>query len=389
MPTRPRSDLRAGLFIAVSIGLIFGAIVAIKGVKSVFVRETVRKVRFALSDDLGGLRIGDDVRVGGFKVGIVRSIDIVGADAATDAADRKPYILIRFTMPERYPLGVDAHVFVQSTLTGTTDLNFDSLGAGQPLPADAELAGHPSDFASVLAELGAAAPDLRQIVATVRTSTLPHIDAATAKLPDTLASFRATADHTTAAVDTAGSIFGDTKPDVRGTMANLHQITDQAKGRLPELLDRATGLIAQATTTIDDARGVMGDVRATAANAKQLTASARDLVVGNKAKLDGTIAGLKLTGDNLKEATAEIRRNPWRLLYTPGPGEMDNLELYDAARQFAEGANHVDDAALALRDALHNPDVSRDQVAKLVDRLTDATSHFHGVEQKLWASVKQ
>ena len=101
------------------------------------------------------------------------------------------------------------------------------------------------------------------------------------------------------------------------------------------------------------------------------------------------IAQLKTTGDNLTQATAEVRRSPWRLLYKPGPGEMDNLELYDAARQFADGANHVDDAALALRDALRNPSTDPDQVRKLIQRLTEATDHFQGVERKLWTSVKQ
>ncbi len=132
----------------------------------------------------------------------------------------------------------------------------------------------------------------------------------------------------------------------------------------------------------------MADVRGTLANTRALTAGARDVVLNNKGKFDGVIASLKNTSDNLKEATAEVRRNPWRLLYKPAPGEMDNLALYDAARQFAEGANHVDDAALALRDAMQNPNVDHDQVQALVGKLNDSFDHFNAVEQKLWSSVK-
>ena len=387
MANKQRSDIRAGLFILLSLGLAVAVVVGIKGVKSIFARDAVRHVRFGLADDLGGLRVGDDVRVGGFKVGVVRTIDIVGV--GNEKSDGGPHLRVGFTFPTDYPLGADAHLAVQSTLTGTTDLNFDSLGGGQPLAADAELAGHPSDFSELFAQLGTAAPDVRDILAKIRTSTLPKLDAATAKLPETIASFKQTAEHTTAAVDTAGSVFGDTKGDIRGTMANLHEITDTAKARLPEMLDRAGKLVDQATTTIADAHASMADVRATAANARELSASARDVVVNNRSKFDTTIASLKSTGDNLAQATAEIRRNPWRLLYKPGEGEMDNLALYDAARQFADGANHVDDAALALKDALKNPSVNGAQVQKLVDRLTESTTQFHAVERKLWTAVKQ
>ncbi len=384
MPNRNRSELRAGLFIVFSVVLIFAAIVAIRGVRTVFAEETVRKARFALNDDLGGLRVGDDVRVGGFKVGIVRTIDILGLDKGQQA-----YIAVQFTMPEKYPLTDAAQLNVQSSITGTTVLNFDSLGTGNVLTADQELIGHPSNFSALLAQVGQAAPGIRQIIETIRTTTLPHINDATAKLPETLASFHTTADRATLAVDQVGSVFGDTKSDIRGTMANLHQITDTGRRELPGLLTRMNKLIDNATATIDDAHAAMADIRATAANARQLTGSARDVVVNNKAKFDGAIASLKLTGDNLKEATAEIRRNPWRLLYQPHAGEMDNLALYDAARQFSDGANHVDDAALALRDALANPSVDKDQLKGLVDRLNTAFDHFNGVEQKLWTSVKE
>ncbi len=96
----------------------------------------------------------------------------------------------------------------------------------------------------------------------------------------------------------------------------------------------------------------LDDVEQTMANARDLTASARELLVANRGKLFAMVASLKTTGDNLKAASAEVRRSPWRLLYKPAPGEMANLNLYDSARQFAEGANALEDAATALRDSL-------------------------------------
>src|SRR5258705_7340940 len=131
----------------------------------------------------------------------------------------------------------------------------------------------------------------------------------------------------------------------------------------------------------------MSDVQATMASAKDLAAGARAVVVGNKTKLENMIASLKTAGNNLKAATAEIRRSPWRLLYKPAKGEMANLNLYDAARQFAEGANDMNDAATALRDALNSKDVDGKQLQSLVDKLDESFTSFQKVETVLWEKV--
>jgi hypothetical protein len=133
----------------------------------------------------------------------------------------------------------------------------------------------------------------------------------------------------------------------------------------------------------------MGDVQATMASAKDLAASAKAVVVGNKTKLDTMIASLKTAGDNLKEATAEIRRSPWRLLYKPAPNEMANLNVYDAARQFSEGAGQLNDAAGALRDAIKDKQSSPEELKKLMEKVDQSFANFMQVEDKLYGSVKE
>ena len=120
-----------------------------------------------------------------------------------------------------------------------------------------------------------------------------------------------------------------------------------------------------------------------------MTASANSVITGSKSKLEAMIASLKTTGDNLKNASAEIRRSPWRLLYTPKKGEMNNLNIYDSARQFAEGANDLNDAAQALRDALHDKSAQPEQIRTLMDKVEKSFTKVNDVEQKLWTEVKE
>jgi hypothetical protein len=122
---------------------------------------------------------------------------------------------------------------------------------------------------------------------------------------------------------------------------------------------------------------------------RNMTGSANSVITGNKSRLDGMIASLKATGDNLKYASSEIRRSPWRLLYKPPKNEVSNLNIFDSARQFAEGANDLNDAASALRDVMNNKNASPEDVKKMMERVEKSFTNFSEVEKKLWAEVKE
>jgi ABC-type transporter Mla subunit MlaD len=373
MAKQDRSALRAGLFIVVTVVLIGGIVVGIKGVRTFVTPVVERKARFALSSDIGGLRIGDDVRLGGYKVGVIRRIEVQGLEEG-----QQPGILITFTIPTKYALHENAHIAVQTGLTGSSDLNIDNLGSGTELTDAGELTGGADSLTELKASLAKAGPEFTSLLADLH----PKVDAVLGKAGNAL-------DHGSEAFAEIGSLFGDTKPDIRGTLANLHAITGSAKAKVPDILEHADAALVKIGNSLDSAQAALQDIQATASNAKDLTGSARAVLLGNRGKLDAMIASLKTTSDNLKGASVEIRRSPWRLLYKPAPGEMDNLTLFDAARQFADGANSVNDAALALRDAMKTPGVDHDQVRKLVEKLNSAFGNFDEVEQKLWKAVKE
>ena len=150
MPQKERSQFKAGLFIIISVLLIFGVVIAIKGVRTVFVPVDERTVRFNLSDDLGGLRIGDEVRIGGFKVGVVHRIDLKGLQDG-----QQPGLVVTFSMPREYALHTNAHIAIQTTVTGTSVLNIDNIGSGDVLTGDTVLTGHPGALTALIASLTA------------------------------------------------------------------------------------------------------------------------------------------------------------------------------------------------------------------------------------------
>jgi ABC-type transporter Mla subunit MlaD len=388
-----RNAFKAGLFIVISTILAIVIVLSIKGLGLAEQRDT-RAVVFRLSDDLGGLRVGDDVRVGGHKVGVVRGIDPVALDT-TD-----PRLLVTFAIPSKYRFRADTVVGVQTTLTGSSSLNIADLGKGAFVAESKVLEGRPDPKSTALASLGDAAPLITAVVKDVREQTIPRANAAIdsfkktgdagtdlvkhvhTKVDPIVGKYDQVADKTGNMMDSVTGMIGPSTTDFKGTMANLNAATANLREKLPAMMTKVEGAVDGATRALED-------VQKTVANTKDISASVKSVVGRNESKLEGIILSMKTTGDNLKAASAEIRRSPWRLLYKPGPGEMGNLNLYDSARQFAEGANDLNDASQALRDALKSGTADAQEVQKLVNRLEKSFAQFREVEGKLWTSVRE
>jgi phospholipid/cholesterol/gamma-HCH transport system substrate-binding protein len=399
-----RNAFKAGLFIIASVVLALGVIIAIKGVGRFLEPMQHPTVRFTLKDNVGGLSPGDEVRIGGAKVGVVRNVEIIENGDGTQSID------IAFTFPQRFELHKDATVAIESTVTGVSVLNFSSLGTGQALADGETLTGR----SSALTALFESAPEIAALVRDIRGVTVPKVNAGLDRATETITTFNTTgqtatdfikdlklrldpitqryyavADTAKTALQNVGDLFGDTRSDFRTTVANLRDATGTVKERLPSVMDKVDGLLTNVTSAVNSTNAALEDVKKIAANTREVSGTARQVLVGNRGKIDGMIAALKATGDNLKAASSEVRRSPWRLLYKPAPGEMANLNLYDSARQFAEGAGQLNDAALALRDALKDPQAQDADVQKLVDKLDDTFANFSAIEQQLWEQVKE
>jgi ABC-type transporter Mla subunit MlaD len=402
---KERNALKAGIFMIVCLGLLIGGVLMIAGSSTFFEKRQIRTVVFSLEDNVGGLRVGDEVRIGGFKVGSVRAIDVVGVNSE----DEEPRVVVTFAMPEKYIVREGSRISVETTVTGSSALNIDYLGKGPEMPMAASLKGQPSWMSLI----GKIVPEAQGLLSDARTVTLPKINITIEQAGKTVAAFESAGTeatqlikHVRTKIDPAvdkyhqvgdrasemmveiRDLFGDTKGDFRDTIANLSATTGALKEKLPVAMDRVNDVLARVQDNIGVAAEALADVRKTAENAKEITGSARSIITSNRTRIDNMIASLKTTGDNLKAASAEIRRSPWRLLYKPGPGEVANLNLFDSARQFAEGANDLSDAATALRDALAAGQ-GDEQILPLVEKLEKTFSKFSEMESTLWERVRE
>jgi ABC-type transporter Mla subunit MlaD len=394
---KQRNALRAGVFMMLSLAMVVFVIIAISGSGRFTQSFSTYAVAFSLSDDIGGLRAGDDVRIGGLKVGSVRDIQIRQIPAAGDQPQH-PAIIVFIDLPAKYPLGADAGVSLQRTLTGAAAINIDSLGV-TPAIAGNYLRGQPDAISGLMANLKIASgklnTDLDKLGDTADSFTMTGFTATQTvqdlhvRLPEIVARYDAVAQAAVQMLGTVHNLLGPSTTDFHATVANLRQISTDLHEKLPGILDRLHGVLGKTDIAVGRAAQAMTDIESTAVNTRDLTASLRSVITDNRGKLDTIIASLHATSENLKYASIEIRHSPWRLLYQPKPDEMTNLNIYDSVRQFAQGADSLDDAAEALRDALRDKNADPQQVKKLMDHLNDSFAQFQQVQQKMWSDIKQ
>jgi ABC-type transporter Mla subunit MlaD len=352
-------------------------------------------VGFTLQDNVGGLRKGDDVRLGGLKVGTVEEIRFVKAGSLSDNRPPTDGIIAWISIPADYVLATDATVSIETSLTGVTAVNISNLGRGEQLASDAVLVGKPdalTAFKNSLADFG---PKLNADLDKVH-STLDTYDKAGSKasvdihelVADLHARLKQVSDSAQAALDSIHDLLGPSTTDFHQSVANVRDLTNTLKEKAPPLTASMQALLDKLNNTVARAQGAVDDVRITAANAKDITTTARSVILRNQTRIDEIVAGVKKASDNIDQATVEIRSSPWRLLYKPTPDEMANLNLYDAAREFADGADSLSDAAGALRDELKDPQADPAKIAKMYDNLMDQFSKFQQAEDGLWSKVQ-
>jgi ABC-type transporter Mla subunit MlaD len=395
---KQRNALRAGVFMMLSVAMMIFVIVAISGAGRFTQRFNTYPVEFSLSDDVGGLRVGDEVRIGGLKMGDVRDIQIRQVAAVGDEP-KHPAVVVFIDLPAKFVIGADAGVSVQRTLTGAAAINVDSLGGDAPLGAGEYLRGRPDPLNGLIANLKVASvrlnTDLEKLGDTADSFTMTGFSATQTvqdlhvRLPEIVARYDEVCEAAVRMLGTVHALLGPSTGDFHATISNLRGISADLHEKLPGILDRLHGILGDADIAVGRAAQAMADIEATASNARDVTRSLRSIVVDNRSRLDGIIASLNATSENLKYASIEIRHSPWRLLYQPKPDEMSNLNIYDSVRQFAQGADSLDDAAGALRDALHDKNADPQQVKKLMDHLNDTFTQFQQVEQKMWSAIKQ
>lgn len=387
--------VRAGVFVVLAaiagLALLFAL-----GPAAQWLNPTpTRYVRFPIEAGVAGLSPGDPVRLGGVKVGVVSGVSV--SEHGGDEGGQQ--VVVAFELPGRFELRKDAGITVGGTLTGLAWLEITSLGKGAAATGDDAIVGKPGTFQVLLTQLGDLAPRIGVAVSNIDRETIPRLNAALDS-GNTLAKridghvdpiAKEVTDFTDAGTGAAAGVrdvLGDSAGDIRGTLSRLHGVTRTADEKLPGLVQRMDSLINEGETLAKTLNASSDDLSGMLGNARALSEDARSLVSRSRGRIERIMTSVDAAALDAKLAIGEVRRSPWRLLHKPADREEQLLDLYAAARQFADGAREVNEAAAALRDAATDPQVDEATLATLLQNLETQAAALGEAQGLFWERAR-
>jgi ABC-type transporter Mla subunit MlaD len=414
---RHRNNVRAGIFVTLSLLLALFVMIQISGVvKRLMQATTPYRVSFTVKSGIGNLKAGSEVRIGGVPMGRVKSVDPI---LLPDAPFEK--IEVSFRVNSDVVMYSNAVILIGSPLLGSDSwLDIPNVGNDgiDPLtkakttkvPPDGLIEG--SAGAGMLTTLLGADNKERadEIIENVRlvsvdardfSKVLPQIrNDYDQKITPILDDVKTFADRfpgwgdqvdkvmqwavdagprIDAAIAKGDDLLGQARDMVAENRPNIKDITDNVKTTSERLnnetIEKVHKLLDSGQQGVDQAVALIESLRV------DYNAWATD--VGE------SLANANLASQQLKLAMIEVRRSPWKVLYRPSDDELQHELLYDATRSFAIAAADLKASSESVRrivdqqPALLQDPQNKEAFQRLTTNLLESLKTYEKAQQDL------
>jgi ABC-type transporter Mla subunit MlaD len=274
-------------------------------------------------------------------------------------------------------------VNVEGSLAFKVARSLDDVNA---MTQDVRLQLNPHEQTALMAKVHAIFDNLNETTAALR-GQLAVDDEATL-----LAKVHIVLDQLEGGLAEANAMLHENRPAIRDTLTSIESVTRQ--------MDEELLAAFKAELNRDDPTALLGKIHAgidrlnvSLENVVTMTDTGRKLVVLNRPALQRSIDNLKDVSDELRVGVQEIMLAPWRL-FRPPAGEIKRLDVFEAARRFAEAASMLDDAATRLQAVLAAGPAegqvlgSPEEIRMIQDSLQSAFERFQTAEDYLWEQMK-
>jgi ABC-type transporter Mla subunit MlaD len=411
MTRKPKNELAAGIFVLAGLAAILGVALWL-GSARLFEKPAATAVFYTnLADGSSGLREGNPVKIGALPVGKIVGLrlDPVNKRTLYYAAMNSAGVRLR----------ANGSAAVVTAFVGDSELTVTDMGdANAPLVDEA----HPMRIVGGMSEMmgsvsrtvrnletasgriaheldsnypGSILGDIRSELDASREGSLmadikhvvQHVNRIAESVVEIANQIRGQTDANQASsfmarlsqsVSTFRDILGDAQPKVARTLANV----SDASGAIRRYADANLG---ELLVRVHD---ISGEVLKTARNFAAISEKARAIVDRNSPAVDEMAQNFALTSANLKATAAEVRRNPWRLLYKPDEKELNSANILEAARAFTAGAEQLDETVLRLKTIDPNA-AGPEELKKIRDQLQRTFEKFNKAEQGLLKELEK
>ena len=182
-------------------------------------------------------------------------------------------------------------------------------------------------------------------------------------------------------LDMVGDILKENSPRIASSMENLVAMTDDGRVVMNEVRVKTMAQIDQlmqtglsGLETLDDALTRIDD---------ELILHMPDITM--------MLANLRQATSQLKLTALEIRRSPWKILYTPSSDVLAHENLYESARSYVMATNELEAAAQSFRSVFEmNPEAlkTRPELQEEVEKyVMDALERYKKAQERLFSEI--
>jgi len=408
---RTRNNVRAGVFVTVSLLAIFGVVIALTEAVSILEARNAYRIRFPVTAGVEGLTVGSKVHVGGVEMG-----EVTGINPLIESG-RFESILVDIEIDRDVTLFDDAVSLRIAPLLGNVAwINFPDIGGGEGArvvnpgdiidasagagllttllgPQNAARADHIVEnfqtLSGFLANVGSEYEKRFVPILEKTDSALLDAGQTVAKAREDYSRWSLTIDQVMeralsisgnidAAMAEARQIISDNHEKLNATLANAADLSADAKA----IAERVRGETIDKVTSLID-RGYEG-VDAFSSTGETIQQRVDAEIPG----LADALANARIAAQQLKLATIEVRRSPWKLLYRPEPKELEHELLYEAARSFAVAASDLKAASGSLDRVMANygQKLGGDEPAlqQVTQNVLDSFRNYEKAQQRLF-----
>jgi len=421
------SELAAGAFTIIALLVLIGVVFWLGA--SDILRPGKQEAWFYVNLDQGvqGLDPGAQVKITDVEVGKVREVHL-------DLAAGRTYYVVKL-YDAQVKIYSDAEVSIEAALVG----GGASIEILKPGTQENPLAGkdnpvriQPTGFAKIMAQTDTLAEGLRGLLKTIANeldqghdgSAMRKIHAMMGVLEKSLISVKDELDagneaaimaklHTT--VEHLRDIMADAQPKVESTLYRIEKMVADAEPEVAYLLSGVVDIVDGAVDLLGGADRLVGDFRkitkedvaniltelrkasthlvTITGDFTKVSEDTKGIMSVNRDSIDEIIDNMLSVSTNLKSASKEIRRSPWRLLYQPKKGELHSQNIHDAARSFSSGAAQLDQALAKLKGlaAAHPKGLPADDphLKEIAEQIKKTFEKFTEAEKALWKELSK
>lgn len=281
------SEIKAGLWILISILVLTGFLVLISGAKFWKQSDNYR-VRLQY---IGGLEVGSPVRMGGMLVGKISAVDLLPEDSALE---------LTIEVPKGMPVksGTNAYLsFVSITSEQHLELNpfhgqAELLSPGDLIPSRETL-----EMADVLAKFDMVGDSVQMILHNINhllnPLNLSRIDSI---------------------ISQTNAIMTTVNPRVKEVLDNLNEATASMDSLLRNINQFVDGADTSFQRLASDARTLVGQAGRTLARIDTTAQGANLILEGNSARMTEALENVEEASYNLRLLSDAVKDNPFLLI---------------------------------------------------------------------------